>query len=264
MKEPIAAAIGYGVDKINDDVERTVLVYDLGATSLGVTVLWVEQGVFEVAGHERVEGWWGAEGFEGTGGRKVDENVAGWIMREVASRINNGESHDDEKGSQLQGNPSMMLDPELVRKIREEVAEGVKIALSEQEAVEIDVGELLTNDMNGMESKLTMTRKDFEDVNHIWFEDTLPTIQRVLSAANVSWDKVDAVLVVGGSGKIPMVRRAVERYLRRERNSIMEGTVDPAEAVFTGAIAHAMVSEDWDVKTWACWTDGFLADFTRA
>ncbi|KAK3396423.1 Hsp70 protein-domain-containing protein [Sordaria brevicollis] len=246
VKEPMAAAIAYGMHDFRDDVERSVLVYDLGATSLDVTVLLVDSGVFEVVGHER---------FEGTGGRKVDENVAEWILGEVASRMNSGGGQDGERESQLEGDSSMVLDPELVRKIKE-IAEGIKMTLSEQEAMEIDLDGLLGNDKAGIDTNLTMTRKDFEDANHDLVENTLSAIRRVLSAANVvPWanvtrDTLDEVLVVGGSGKIPMVRRAVERFLKREEKPIREGTVDPAEAVFYGAVRQAQVLSGEVVVDW--------------
>lgn len=239
MKEPVAAAIAYGLDRDSDGEERTVLVYDLGGTSLDVTVVTVEEGVFEVLGSERVEGWYG--------GRKMDGNVARWVLKEVAARMGRGGGRGDRDGKvggHMQSEDIMMLDPKLVRKVKKEVAESVKVALSGQEAVEIDVGELLTN-LGGMERNLTMTRRDFEDVNHVLVYDTLSAVGRVLLAANVWWNEVDDVIVVGGSGKIPMVRRVVERYFRRENMTLREGNVDPAEAVVFGAAIQAMVSEDW-------------------
>ncbi|KAJ4407446.1 hypothetical protein N0V85_004373 [Neurospora sp. IMI 360204] len=226
--------MAYGLDRNSDEEERTVLVYDLGGTSLDVTVVTVEDGVFEVLGSERVEGWYG--------GIKMDGNVAGWVLKEVAARMGRGGGRGDREGKvgHMQSEDIMMLDPKLVRKVKEEVAESVKMALSEQEAVEIDVGELLTN-WGGMERNLTMTRRDFEDVNHVLVYNTLSAVGRVLLAAKVWWNEVDDVIVVGGSGKIPMVRRVVERYFRGENMTLREGSVDPAEAVIFGAAIQAMV-----------------------
>ncbi|KAK1781057.1 LOW QUALITY PROTEIN: Hsp70 protein-domain-containing protein [Copromyces sp. CBS 386.78] len=227
-REPVAAAIAYGLDTESIWDERTVLVYDLGETSLDVTVLSVEQGVFEVLASERVE--------RRFGGRKMDGNVAGWILREVAGRMNGGGQGDGRAGH-VRVEDIMMLGPQLVK---EEVAEGVKIALLEQEAVEIDVGELLTN-LGGLERNLTMTRRDFEDVNHGLVWDTLPVVQRVLTAARVLRDKLDDFIVVGGSGKTPRVRWLVEQYYGTKSKPLGEGNVDPAEAVVFGAAVQAMI-----------------------
>ena len=163
VKEPIAAAMAYGLDGPEDSYEeKTVLVYDCGGNSLTVTLMIVEQGVFEVIASERAE---------------------------------------------------------------------------------IDVGELLTN-LGGMDRNMTMTRKDFEVQNHFLVQGTLGILRKVLLAANVTWDKLDDVIVVGGSGKIPMVRRTVERHLARENQTVTDGAVDPAEAMVYGAVVTAMVSED--------------------
>ncbi|KAK3954027.1 Hsp70 protein-domain-containing protein [Pseudoneurospora amorphoporcata] len=242
-REPVAAAIAYGLDTESIWDERTVLVYDLGETSLDVTVLSVEQGVFEVLASERVEGRFG--------GRKMDGNVAGWILREVAGRMNGG-GQGDGRASHVRVEDIMMLGPKLVIKVKEEVAEGVKIALLEQEAVEIDVGELLTN-LGGLERNLTMTRRDFEDVNHGLVWDTLPVVQRVLTAARVLRDKLDDFIVVGGSGKTPRVRWSVEQYYCTKSKPLMEGNVDSAEAVVFGAAVQAMGTTEcifiYDVPT---------------
>lgn len=242
MKEPIAAAIAYRCD-LDADQERTVLVYDLGATSLDVTVLFVEQGVFEVLGSERVE--------RGFGGRKMDVNVAGWVLKEVAARMGR-DNHDHGRGRGDGGDwraghmgveDLMMLDPKLVTKVREEVAEKVKSALSELESVEIDIRELVTN-LGGMERNLTMTRTEFGNLNHVLVWDTLSVTRRVLAASKVDWNGLDDVIVVGGSGKIPMVRSVLKSYFNREDRTLKEGDVDPAQAVVFGSAVQAMVSED--------------------
>ena len=238
--------IAYRLDEITINDERTVLVYDLGGTSLDVTVMLVDQGVYEVLGNERVESWPGV--------RRIDGNVAGWVMKEVAARMGRrggGGGHGHGHGAQRLGHMAaadlMRLDASLVERVKEETAEKVKMALSEKEAVEIDIGEMLTN-LGGMDKNLTMTRRDFENLNHVLVHDTLLAVRRVLAASKVAWNDVDDVLVVGGSGKIPLVREVVESYFRREDRTPKKGDVDPSEAVIVGATVQAMVSEDRDIE----------------
>jgi molecular chaperone DnaK len=198
INEPTAACLSYGLDK---KLNAKVAVYDLGGGTFDISILQVKQGVFQVlstCGNTRL------------GGDDLDRRLVDFILSRVR----------EESGSDLSS------DMVALSRIREE-AERVKCLLSSEEAVEIALPFLTAS----YSFRCPMTRVQFEEMVIDILERTRrPCLQAVLDA-KLTVDEVDEVILVGGSTRIPRVRRLVEEAFGKAPNA----SIDPDEAVALGA-----------------------------
>merc|ERR1711966_549004 len=166
INEPTAAAIAYGMDKTGG--ESNVLVFDLGGGTFDVTLLTIDNGVFEVLA---------TNGDTHLGGEDFDQRVMQYFIKMMKK-----------KSSQ-----DISADKKALQKLRKEV-ERVKRALSSQQQARLEIEDLA----EGFDFSETLTRARFEELNNDLFKKTLGPVGKVLDDADVSKSEVDEIVLVGG------------------------------------------------------------------
>ncbi|KAJ4150209.1 hypothetical protein LMH87_010968 [Akanthomyces muscarius] len=200
VNEPTAAAIAYGLDKT--DGERQIIVYDLGGGTFDVSLLSIDDGVFEVLA---------TAGDTHLGGEDFDQRV----INHFAKSYNKKNSVDITKDAKAMG------------KLKRE-AEKAKRTLSSQMSTRIEIEAFF----EGNDFSETLTRAKFEELNMDLFKKTIKPVEQVLKDANVKKSEIDDIVLVGGSTRIPKVQSLIEEYFGGKKAS--KG-INPDEAVAFGA-----------------------------
>ena len=200
VNEPTAAALAYGLDKI-DQKERQVLVYDLGGGTFDVSILTIEDGVFEVQS---------TAGDTHLGGEDFDNRVISYL----AKKYNKANDVDITKDSKT------------MSKLKREV-EKAKRTLSSQKTTKIEIESFF----KGNDFSETLTRAKFEELNSDLFKKTLKPVDQVLKDAKLKKSDIDDIVLVGGSTRIPKVQAMLEEYFGKK----VRKDVNPDEAVAFGA-----------------------------
>jgi len=206
INEPTAAAIAYGMDK--KEGEKNVLVFDLGGGTFDVSLLTIDNGVFEVVA---------TNGDTHLGGEDFDQRVMEHFIK----------LYKKKKGKDLR------KDNRAVQKLRREV-EKAKRALSAAHQVRIEVESLF----EGEDFSETLTRAKFEELNMDLFRSTLKPVQKVLEDADMQKKDIDEIVLVGGSTRIPKVQQLVKEFFNGKEPS---RGINPDEAVAFGAAVQAGV-----------------------
>ena len=201
VNEPTAASLAYGIDGSHDGL---VLVYDLGGGTFDVSILRIEAGVFRVLA---------TAGNTHLGGDDFDRLLATKILAQL----------------DVDADSPSLTSPYIRQAIRQS-AESLKIELSEnqQATLQVDLGEAGTIDF-------TINRSEFEELIRPLVEQTLQCCRRALQDAEVEFDQIDALVLVGGSTKTPLVQCSLEQMVGRSAHS----GVDPDLAVALGASIQA-------------------------
>jgi molecular chaperone DnaK len=208
INEPTAAALAYGLDKKKDE---TIAVYDFGGGTFDISILEVGDGVVEVKS---------TNGDTHLGGDNIDERIVQWLIEEFKN----------ENGIDL-GKDKMAL-----QRLRD-AAETAKIELSSKLEVDINLP-FITADASGpkhLEKKLTRGR--FEQMIEAILQRTIDPCKQAIADAGVSPSKIDEVVLVGGSTRIPRVRELVRSFFGKDPNM----TVNPDEVVAVGAAVQGGV-----------------------
>ena len=206
VNEPTAAAIAYGLDKTGD--ERQVIVYDLGGGTFDVSLLSIDNGVFEVLA---------TAGDTHLGGEDFDHRVMDYFVK-LYNKKNNVDITKDLK---------------TMGKLKREV-EKAKRTLSSQMSTRIEIEAF----HDGNDFSETLTRAKFEELNMDLFKKTLKPVEQVLKDAKVKKSEVDDIVLVGGSTRIPKVQALLEEYFGGKKAS--KG-INPDEAVAFGAAVQGGV-----------------------
>nr|AGA84579.1 glucose-regulated protein 78 [Bombyx mori] len=206
INEPTAAAIAYGLDK--KEGEKNVLVFDLGGGTFDVSLLTIDNGVFEVVA---------TNGDTHLGGEDFDQRVMEHFIK----------LYKKKKGKDIR------KDNRAVQKLRREV-EKAKRALSSSHQVKIEIESFFEGD----DSSETLTRAKFEELNMDLFRSTLKPVQKVLEDADMNKKDVDEIVLVGGSTRIPKVQQLVKEFFNGKEPS---RGINPDEAVAYGAAVQAGV-----------------------
>jgi heat shock protein 5 len=200
INEPTAAAIAYGLDKKGG--EKNILVYDLGGGTFDVTLLTIDNGVFEVLA---------TNGDTHLGGEDFDQRVMQYFIKMLKKRDGTDVSKDKRA----------------LQKLRREV-ERVKRTLSSQHQARLEIEGL----MDGVDFSETLTRARFEELNLDLFKKTLGPVNKVMEDADMGKDEVDEIVLVGGSTRIPKVQSLLKDFFDGKEPS---RGVNPDEAVAYGA-----------------------------
>jgi len=200
INEPTAAAIAYGLDKKGG--EKNILVFDLGGGTFDVTLLTIDNGVFEVLA---------TNGDTHLGGEDFDQRVMQYFIKMLKKR----DSVD------------IQSDKRALQKLRREV-ERVKRTLSAQHQARLEIEGLI----DGFDFSEQLTRARFEELNLDLFKKTLGPVQKVLEDADMSKSEVDEIVLVGGSTRIPKVQQLLKEHFDGKEPS---RGVNPDEAVAYGA-----------------------------
>ena len=202
INEPTAAALAYGIDK---DETQTVLVFDLGGGTFDVSIMDIEDGVFEVRA---------TNGDTHLGGDDFDHAIMNWIVEEF-KKENGIDLSADKMSAQ--------------RVI--EAAEKAKIELSNMVSTNINLP-FITADATGPKHlDLTLTRAKFDELTADLVERTMIPTRKAMEDAGISSSEITKVLMVGGSSRIPAVQEAVRKYLGKEPHR----GINPDECVSVGA-----------------------------
>ena len=204
INEPTAAALAFGFKK-DSDKEKTIAVYDLGGGTFDISILELGDGVFEVKS---------TNGNTHLGGDDWDRRVVNWLIDQFKS----------DTGIDLAGDPMAM------QRLRE-AAENAKISLSNQTTVDINLP-FITADATGPKHlQKSLSRAQFEQMTDDLFEATREPCQKAMHDAEITPDKIDEVLLVGGSSRMPKVQEIVKNIFGKEGSR----SVNPDEAVAIGA-----------------------------
>lgn len=208
INEPTAAALAYGLDKEHD---QKIMVYDLGGGTFDVSILEIGDGVFEVLA---------TNGNNRLGGDDFDQRVIDFLADEFKR----------ENGIDLRGDKMAM------QRLKE-AAEKAKIELSGVTSSNINLP-FITADASGPKHlDVTLTRAKFDEITADLVEKTMGPTRQAMQDAGLSPDKIDKILLVGGSTRIPAVQEAVKKYLGKEP---FKG-INPDECVAVGAAIQAGV-----------------------
>jgi heat shock protein 5 len=206
VNEPTAAAIAYGLDKTGD--ERQVIVYDLGGGTFDVSLLSIDNGVFEVLA---------TAGDTHLGGEDFDHRVMDYFVKQYNKK----------------NNVDITKDLKAMGKLKREV-EKAKRTLSSQMSTRIEIEAF----HDGKDFSETLTRAKFEELNMDLFKKTLKPVEQVLKDAKVKKSEVNDIVLVGGSTRIPKVQALLEEFFGGKKAS--KG-INPDEAVAFGAAVQGGV-----------------------
>ncbi|MEI6131769.1 MAG: molecular chaperone DnaK [Bacillota bacterium] len=208
INEPTAAALAYGIDK---EKSQKILVYDLGGGTFDVSILEIGDGVIEVlatAGNNRL------------GGDDFDEKVMKWIV----------DTYKAESGIDLNADKMAM------QRIKE-AAEKAKIELSGVPTSEINLP-FITADATGPKHlNISLTRAKFDEITADLVKKTMGPTEQAMKDSGLSNDKIEKILLVGGSTRIIAVQDAVKKFFGKEP---FKG-INPDECVAVGAAIQAGV-----------------------
>ncbi|HOJ11211.1 MAG TPA: molecular chaperone DnaK [Clostridiales bacterium] len=208
INEPTAAALAYGLDKQHD---QKIMVYDLGGGTFDVSILEIGDGVFEVLA---------TSGNNKLGGDDFDQRVMDYIA----------DNFKKENGIDLRNDKMAM------QRLKE-AAEKAKIELSSVPSTNINLP-FITADASGPKHlDMTLSRAKFEELIADLVEKTMGPTRQALGDAGLTPDKVDKILLVGGSTRVPAVQEAVKKYIGKDP---FKG-INPDECVAIGAAIQAGV-----------------------
>ena len=204
INEPTAAALAYGLDK-GENKGQKVLIYDLGGGTFDVSILEIEDGVFEVLS---------TNGDTMLGGDDFDKKIMDWVVSEFKSK----------EGVDLSKDAAAM------QRIKE-AAEKAKIDLSGMMKTNINLPFITMKDSSPLHIDMDLTRAKFDAMTADLVNKTVVPMKKALADANLTIDKIDKVILVGGSTRIPAVVEAVKKTTGKEPYK----GINPDECVAIGA-----------------------------
>ena len=207
INEPTAAAIAYGLDKISE-AQRNVLIFDFGGGTHDVSLLSLEDGVFEVKA---------TAGDTHLGGEDIDTRIVNYVVEEFKKK-HKVDLSDNKKA---------------LRRIRS-AAERAKRTLSGQSQTNIEIDSLY----EGIDFTLNLTRARFESLCVDIFQKTLEPVERVLRDSKISKPEVNDIVLVGGSTRIPKVQELLSNFFNGKE---LCRKINPDEAIAYGAAVQAAV-----------------------
>lgn len=201
INEPTAAAIAYGLDK-KVGHERNVLIFDLGGGTFDVSILTIEDGIFEVKS---------TNGDTHLGGEDFDQSMVKHFVEEFKRK------HKKD----ISGNKRS------IRRLRT-ACERAKRTLSSSTQASIEIDSLF----EGIDFYTSITRAKFEELNMSFFKDAMSPVSKALKDAGMDKDKIHDIVLVGGSTRIPKIQSMLrDLFGNRELNK----SINPDEAVAYGA-----------------------------
>ena len=215
INEPTAAALAYGIDKL--EKEQTVLVFDLGGGTFDVSILHLADGTFEVLS---------TSGDNHLGGDDFDQKIVEYLVQEFKKEHGVDLSKDKMAGQRLK-----------------DAAEKAKKELSGVTTSQISLPFITMGQAGPLHLEMNLTRAKFDEITRDLVERTVGPVRRALKDAKLDPSKLHQVLLVGGSTRIPAVQEVVKKELGKEPNK----SVNPDEVVAMGAAIQGGVLSG-DVK----------------
>jgi len=199
MNEPVAASLSYGLHHIEGSAN--ILVFDMGAGTLDVSVIEVNDGFFEVLA---------TSGPTTLGGINMNEKIILWLKKLLAEQ-----------------NQNLILD-DLIHSQLQEISERLKLELSTENSISFD--EKITSEKNQLNLSGTLSREAFENMIQPILEQSKTVISQILNEANLKSADIDRVIPIGGPTKIPIIKSILTELIK-----IPEEGVDPDLSVAIGA-----------------------------
>ena len=209
INEPTAASLAYGLDKKKDEI---ISVYDLGGGTFDISILQLGEGVFEVKA---------TNGDTHLGGDDFDQRIIEWLVGEFKK----------EQGIDLS------KDRMALQRLKE-AAEKAKIELSSTMQTEINLPFITADQTGPKHLVVTLTRAKLEQLVGDLVESTVPPVQQCMKDAEVTADKVNEVVLVGGQTRMPLVQETVKKLFNGKEP---HKGVNPDEVVAVGAAVQAGV-----------------------
>ena len=206
INEPTAAAIAYGLGSGKSEKERNVLIYDLGGGTFDVSLLHIQGGVFTVKA---------TAGDTHLGGQDFDTTLLEHFKKEF----------------QRKTKKDISKDPRALRRLRT-ACERAKRTLSNGTQATVEIDSLF----EGEDFNSNITRARFEELNAKVFSGTLQPVEQVLKDASLDKGKVDEIVLVGGSTRIPRIQKLLSEFFNGKK---LEKSINPDEAVAYGAAVQA-------------------------
>lgn len=203
INEPTAAALAYGLDKKTKDM--TIAVYDLGGGTFDISILELGDGVFEVKS---------TNGDTHLGGDDFDQVIIDYLADHFKS----------------QENIDLRKDPMALQRLKES-AEKAKVELSSSSETEINLPYITAVDGVPKHLVLKLSRSKFEQLADELVKRTLKPCEDALKDAGIAKEKIDEIILVGGSTRIPRIQQVVEEFFGKKPNK----SVNPDEVVAIGA-----------------------------
>ena len=216
INEPTAAALAYGLDRMKNG-EQNVLIFDLGGGTFDVSLLTLDDGIFEVKA---------TSGNGHLGGEDFDSLLVDWCVAEFKKKTKLDVSQNQRA----------------LRRLRT-ACEKAKRVLSSSTQASVELDSLL----EGQDLLLTVTRAKFEQLCESLFQQCMGPLDQVLRDSKISKDQIAEVVMVGGSSRIPKVRQLLTDYFGGKK---LSDAVHPDEAVAYGAAvqAHILTRKEGDEK----------------
>ncbi len=208
INEPTAAAISYGLDNKNDDKEKYVLIFDLGGGTFDVSLLSIEEGVFEVKA---------TAGDTHLGGEDFDNRMVLYFLNEF-KRKNKKDISNNERA---------------LRRLRT-ACERAKRTLSSSTQAHIEIDSLF----EGIDFNTTITRARFEEMNMDYFKKCIEPVEKVLRDSKISKPEVNEIVLVGGSTRIPKIQSMLCDFFNGKE---LCKSINPDEAVAYGATVQGAI-----------------------
>ena len=207
INEPTAAAIAYGLDKKRSG-EQNILIYDLGGGTFDVTVMTIEEGIFEVKA---------TAGDTHLGGEDFDRRMMEYFMKDFKKKHKKDISENKKAVRRLQT-----------------ACEVAKKTLSSSTTASIEIDSLF----EGIDYNSVITRARFEDICSDLFQKTFEPVDKVLRDAKISKNAIHEIVLVGGSTRIPKIQQHLSDYFNGKE--LCKG-INPDEAVAYGAAVQAAI-----------------------
>eukprot|EP01038_Epipyxis_sp_PR26KG_P007505 gene7505-10224_t len=211
INEPTAAAIAYGLDKKGK--EKNVLIFDLGGGTFDVSLLTIEEGIFEVKA---------TAGDTHLGGEDFDNRLVDHFVQEFKRKFKK-DLNDNQRA---------------LRRLRT-ACERAKRTLSSSTQAHIEIDSLY----EGTDFNSIITRARFEDLNMDYFRKCMEPVEKVLKDSKISKSQVDEIVLVGGSTRIPKVQELLIEYFNGKE---LNKSINPDEAVAYGATVQAAILSGHD------------------
>jgi molecular chaperone DnaK len=210
INEPTAAALAYGLDKM--DKQQCILVFDLGGGTFDVSILYLGDGVFEVKA---------TCGNNHLGGDDFDNEIVRWLSKDFRTK----------EGIDLQ------RDKMALQRLRE-AAEKAKVELSTRANTSINLPFIAADATGPKHLEVELSRSQFEEMVQHLIDATLDPVARALKDADMSVNEIDRILLVGGSTRIPAVQKALQGFFGGKE---LDRSINPDEAIAMGAAIQAGV-----------------------
>merc|ERR1712223_1017155 len=207
INEPTAAAIAYGLDKKSEDASN-ILIFDLGGGTFDVSILTIDDGIFEVKA---------TSGDTHLGGEDFDSRMVDHFMKEF----------------QRKHKTDMSQNKRAVRRLRT-ACERAKRTLSAAAQANVEIDSLF----EGIDFFSTISRARFEEMCSDLFRGTLEPVEKAMTDAKMEKSAIDEIVLVGGSTRIPKIQKLISEFFNGKE---LNKSINPDEAVAYGAAVQAAV-----------------------